>query len=139
VLENAVHQKFAAVTGFDLYRLVVNKQNLGWPEEAVRPLLYKNGRVSIIPLHYELVGKVDHFYEKAGVVAIAVECSGFSLGDRLAFELPIEFKEEAADSIQLEDQPVELALPGQRVGVKTSLTKAEARNRLRVYRVTPAA
>ncbi len=136
VLENAQHQKFAAITAFDLYRLVVNKRNLGWPEEAIDPLFYENGRVVVLPRHYEFVGVVDHFYEKPGVAAISVEGSGFAVGDRLAFELPIEFKEDPVVSIQLDNVDVEQALQGQRVGVKTALTKAEARNGLRVCRVT---
>jgi hypothetical protein len=139
VLENAHHQSFAVITAFDLYQLVVNKRKLKWPEEAVVPIFYENGRVRVLPQHYERVGVIDHFYERAGVIAISVDGQGFARGDVLAFALPIQFTEEEATSIQIDGTDVDSVLAGQHVGIKTALTKAEARQGVRVYRVAQSA
>jgi hypothetical protein len=136
VLRNAQHQEFAVITGFDLFRLVMNKRQQGWPDGAVTPLFYENGRVGAVPIHYEFVGVVDHFYDKPNVVAIAVEGDGFAIGDLLGYELPVSFVEEEVTSIEVDGVAVEKASPGERVGMKTTLTKTEARSGLRVYRVS---
>jgi hypothetical protein len=135
VLENAEHQSFGVMTTFDLFRLVVSKRRLGWADSTVVPLLYRNGRVGVVPEHYEFVGVVDGFYEKAEAVVIAVTDAGFAVGDRLAFELPIYFEEVGVPSIQLQSVAADAASAGQRVGVNTTLTKEQARNGVRVYRV----
>ena len=134
VIENAKHHGLALLTAFDLYRLVVNKRRLGWTDDSVVPLLYRDGRVEVVPAHYEEVGVVDGFFEKAEVVAITATGPGFSVGNRLAFKLPIDFVEEEVSSIHFDDNPVETAAAGQRVGVKTALRKSQARNGARVFR-----
>lgn len=136
VLKNAPHERLALTTSFDLFRLVLNKRNLGWCAEDVCPLFYENGRVEVIPNHYEFVGAAFHYYEEIQVVAIDVETGGFALGDTLGFELPIGFIEEEVGSIHLDKDSVDRAEPGQQVGLKTSLDKQQARKGLRVYRVS---
>jgi len=135
VLDNAVEQGFGLLTTLDLFRLVRNKQRWGWPDETVIPLMYGNGRVLAIPAHYELVGVVTHFFEGPGAVIVEVTASGFSVGDDLAFVLPIDYVQERVESIQLDDAAVESAAVGDVVGIETGLTKAQARNGVAVYRL----
>lgn len=135
VLDNADAQGFGLLTTLDLFRLVRNKQRLDWPDETVVPLLYENGRIRAIPRHYERVGMVTGFFEKASVVTIQVTESGFSVGDELAFVLPIDYVQERVESIHLDDVAVDSAGVGEVVGVKTALTKAQARKGVEVYRL----
>ncbi len=135
VLDNAEEQGFGLLTTLDLFRLVRNKQRWGWPDETVIPLLYGNGRVLAIPVHYELVGAVTHFFEGPGAVIVEVTASGFSVKEDLAFVLPIDYVQERVESIQLDDAAVDSAAVGDVVGIKTGLTKTQARNGVAVYRL----
>lgn len=88
-----------------------------------------------IPTHYRLVGTVDRLYEEAG--AAIVDLTGqINKGDALAYELPIEFEEEAIASIHLNDAEVEQAGSGDKVGIKTALTKEQAKSGVRVFGVS---
>jgi GTPase len=88
-----------------------------------------------IPSHYQPVTYVDGFWEKAGVLGLQVKAGAVHLGDRLAYELPVDFMEEDLTSLQLDNRSVDQAEAGDHVGVKTSLNKAQARNNMAVYRV----
>ena len=57
-------------------------------------------------------------------------------GDRLSYELPIDWVEEVAASIQIDRADLEETPAGVRVAVKTALGKSRASNGVRVYRVT---
>jgi hypothetical protein len=61
------------------------------------------------------------------------------VGDRVAYEGPVDFIEEDVTSLQLSDQAVEEARSGDHAGLKTALSKEQARKGIRVYRVTRAA
>lgn len=138
VLTNAEHQGFGLLTTFDLFRLVRNTQRLGWSTDDVDPLLFQNGRILPIPLHYEHVGGIDEFFENAAVVGIRVTENGFSIGDQLAYALPVDYEEQSVSSIELDNIAVNTARPGDYVGVKTPLMKAQARKGVQVYRVRSA-
>lgn len=137
ILDNAEEQGFGLITTLDLFRLVRNKRRWDWPAATVVPLLYADGRIHPIPTHYEPVGVVDGFFEKVGVVAITVTGAEFSVGDELAFRLPIDYEQQVVESIRMNDNVVDTARRGDRVGVKTLLTKEQARNGVEVYRVAP--
>lgn len=139
VLDNSSEQGFGLLTTVDLFRLVRNKRRWNWPDATVTPLFDQDGRIQPIPLHYEEVGVIDGFFEKAGVVTITLT-AGLAVGDEVAFRLPIEYLQETVESIHLDDVAITQGQGGQRVGVKTALTRAQARNGVRVYRVlAPAA
>ena len=57
------------------------------------------------------------------------------MGDRIAFELPVEFEEQVIESLQLDDVPVTEVLEGQVAGIKTPFTKDQLRKGTPVYRV----
>jgi hypothetical protein len=135
VLDNAAQQDLGLLTTVDLFRLVRNKRLWGWPPEAVAPLLYSNGRIAPIPLHYELVGAIDGYFERLGVVTVTVTASGFHVGDDLAFILPIDYEQQSVGSMQVDGKDVARAEAGQRVAIRTHLSKAQARNGVQVFRV----
>jgi len=58
---------------------------------------------------------------------------------RLAYELPVDFVEEPVTSMQIGNQEVEEAQADDHVGIKTVLSKTQARKGVRVYRVLRAA
>lgn len=134
VIANAEDQGFGLLTTFDLYRLARGFLRHDWCHEEVADLFYQDGRIDPVPAHYEFVGLVADYWEQAGALAIQLEHE-LSVGDRVAYELPLDFEEENVESIHLDDEPVELAEAGKRIGVKTSLSKAQARKNVNVYRV----
>ena len=137
VLLNAEQQGFGLLTTWDLFRLVRGKLSNNWEGGQLRPLLYATGRVEPVPAHYNYIGQIDAYWEKASALAFEVQDDVLRVGDMLAYELPVDFVEERVESIHLDDKPVTEAEPGSRVGVRTSLGKNQAKNRTRVYRLRP--
>jgi hypothetical protein len=135
VLTNALDQEFGVMTSWDLYRLVRNSLRLGWKSDDVLPLFYKPGRIEPVPSHYEYVGAIERFFPKAGALAVAIEGVGLRIGDRVAYELPVDFVEQEIDSLQVDGRPVNEALPSVVAGIKTALTNDQARKGTRVFRV----
>jgi len=135
LLTNAVDQQFGLMTSWDLFRLVRNFLQLGWRPDDVRPLLYRHGRIEAVPAHYEYVGVIERYWEKVGVVGIRVVEAAVQQGDRIAYELPIDYVEQEVQSLQAERLAVASAAAGVLAGVKTNLTKKQARTGVRVFRV----
>ena len=69
---------------------------------------------------------------------MSVDETEFALGDRIAFDLPTGFLEQGVTTLQENNRAVGRAARGMRVGLKTSLTKSQAREGVRVYRVVRA-
>jgi hypothetical protein len=135
IVTNALDHQLGLMTTWDLYKLLRNFCQLNWRPDDVKPLFYKSGRIKPIPLHYELIGIIEHFWHKMGVVGIPISDSAIQVGDRLAFELPIEFVEEDVESLEVDRKPVAEVHPGSLAGVKTGLTRSQARKGTRVFRV----
>jgi hypothetical protein len=135
LLTNAEEHQFGLLTTWDLFRLVRSFNKNGWRPEHVMPLFYQNGRIEPVPTHYEYVGLIQHFWPNAAAVGVQVEAESLKLGDRIAFELPVEFEEQVVESLQMDGQPVERVDPGQPAGIETHLTKDKARKGVRVFRV----
>jgi translation initiation factor IF-2 len=133
VVTNALEHGIGLLTTWDLFRLVRSFQKNGWVHEHVRELFYHSGRIEPISAHYQYVGRIAGFIEKLEVVGVQVEVGSIRRGDRVAFEMPVVFEEQIADSVEVNKQPVEEAEAGQMVGIKTSLTKEQARNGVKVY------
>lgn len=68
VLTNAQEQGFGLLTTWDLFRLARSYLKLGWKHAHIQALFYQNGRIEPIPKHYEFIGVVERFWEKAGAV-----------------------------------------------------------------------
>lgn len=135
VLTNAQEHKFGLMTSWDLWRLVRSFRKNSWNHDQIRDLFYRDGRILPVPAHYEPVGKIEHFWEKAGAVGVRIEEAELRRGDRIAFELPVEFEEETIESLQIDGQPVARAGAGDPVGIQTHLSKEQARKGTRVFRV----
>jgi hypothetical protein len=123
------------LTTWDLFRLVRNFIKHGWKHEQIKNLFYKDGRVEPIPSHYHYAGRITYFWDDLQVIAIQVEEGEIKLGDRLAFECPVEFEEQIIESLQIDKKPVEQVVAGTLVAMKTILTKEQAREGTRVYLV----
>jgi hypothetical protein len=137
VVTNAEQQGFGLLTTWDLYRLVRSFIALNWRHEDVAPHFTTPGRVRPVPRHYEPLGHIDGFWEQAGALGLRVEHGRLARGDRVAYDLPVEFVEEKVESLQLDDEQVETADAGAHVGLRTELTKQQARKGAQVYRVRP--
>jgi len=131
ILDFATEVKTGLVTAWDLYRLVRSALKWGWKAEHTMPVLYGIGRIAPFPKHYTHVGAVAHVW--SGAVSIQVEAVGLKLGDRIAFELDVEFEEQEVTSLQVDRKAVETAVIGVRVGTETKLQRPSIRDGMRVF------
>lgn len=69
-------------------------------------------------------------------MTVLVEKAGLRLGDRIAYELPIDFGEQDIVSLEIDQRPANEAKPGMEAGIKTSLHKDTARKGTRVFRLS---
>jgi len=65
------------------------------------------------------VGLVVKFFNKPSVAAIQVTAEGFKVGDTLAYRGNTTDFEDVVQRIEINNQPVDQAKPGDMVGVKT--------------------
>jgi hypothetical protein len=135
-MQDAKNHEMAMLTTCDLFRLIRGMIQWNWPPEAIRGLLYQDGRVVAIPTHYQPIGYIAHFWDKAGAITIELN-PGVVLrqGDTLGFVLSDRFHEEKAESLQIDKKPVAEAHGGDRVGHKTSQTKSDVVEGATVYLV----
>lgn len=68
----------------------------------------------------EEIGEVTRYFGKIGVAAIQVTGASFKVGDRIRIEGHGGEVEQVVDSIQLDRNSIDEALPGQEVGIKVS-------------------
>ena len=80
----------------------------------------------------EKVGRVEKFFAKPSVAAIEVTAGVLKIGDKLHFKGHTTDFEESITSMQVENQPVEEAKPGDLIGVKV---KGRVRENDTVFRV----
>lgn len=136
VVTTAQDQGVGLMTTWDLHRLTRSFLRNGWKHEDIEGLFSQTGRILPIPKHYMPVGIVEKTWEKASAVSIHLTDVELAIGDRIAFDLPIVFEEQAVDSLQVDRVPVEQAPVGALVGVKTGLSKDQIKVGTRVYKVT---
>ena len=135
VLTNAELHGFGLMTAWDLFRLARGVATHRWKHQFVKGLFYKVGRIEPIPTHYEYIGRVEGFAEKAGAVGIRLEKT-LRQGEKIAFELPVDFVEQLVETFQSERIPIKEASAGAHVGTGTKLTKQQAKIGVRVFRVS---
>ena len=80
----------------------------------------------------EKVGRVEKFFAKPSVAAIEVTAGVLRIGDKLHFKGHTTDFEETIMSMQVENQPVGEAKPGDLIGVKV---KGRVRENDTVFRV----
>lgn len=135
ILAAARKQDVGLLTAWDLFRLVRGFLRNKWTHEQVRPVIYGTGRILPIPAHYQFLGRIDEFWEKAGALSITVEEGDISLGSRVAYELAVDFVEEMVESIQIDGESVDKAPAGKVIGVTTTLNRDQAKKGVKVYRI----
>ena len=131
ILDFAGEVKMGLITSWELYRLVRSALKWDWRAENTVPVLYAIGRIATIPKHYTPLGFVAHVW--TGAVSIQLESVGLKLGDRIAFELDVEFEEQEVTSLQVNKVAVETASVGVRVGTATDLQRPVIRDGMRVF------
>jgi hypothetical protein len=57
------------------------------------------------------------------------------VGNRIAFELPVEFEEQCVESLQVDKNPVSQAEVGMLAGIQTSLHKGQLKKGTRVFQL----
>jgi len=121
VLINADEQDFTLLTTWDLYRLARGVVTQRWTRPDIEELFLAAGRMSPVPAHYVPLGTIAHVWKNAS--AIGVELAGVPLrtGDRIAYELSVDFTEENVSSLEIDNSPVDDAPAGAQAGIRTSL------------------
>ena len=136
ILVNAEDQHFGLMTTWDLYRMTTSFLKNGWKREHIKPCFFQVGRISAIPMHYHLLGVVEHYWERVKAVGIRIQTGELLTGGTVAFELPIEFEEQRVESLQVEGKQVDRSGLSAVVGITTHLDKARLKIGTRVYLVT---
>ncbi|WP_041233074.1 hypothetical protein [Cylindrospermum stagnale] len=78
---------------------------------------------------------MQRFIPEIKVVGIQIEAANLKYGDRIAFELTVEFEEQDVNSLQVNNKSVEQAEIGSLPGIKTHLTKEQLKTGVRVFRI----
>jgi hypothetical protein len=133
---DAAQPNLGLITTWDLFRLVRSYLRNGWRPDHVLPLFYQNGRIYPIPVHYQYLGIVEHTWKEA--LSVQVQQGEFAVGDRIAFELPVDFEEQNVTSLQLDDREVQKAKAGDIIGVFTGPRQFSVKKGMRVFRVGQA-
>ena len=120
-VDDAEQSGSGLLTTWELFLLVRGMLDHGWDPVPVRSLLYRTGRIGRVPAHYQPVGLVFNYWSNVGVVGIDVQDAPLHLGDRAGFVLPGGFAEQTVESLELDGAAIEVAEPGQKVGLKTTL------------------
>ncbi|GLQ51917.1 hypothetical protein ACFFJT_18415 [Dyella flava] len=121
------------MTGFDLYRLVVNSQKLNWPSHTVMPVLYQQGRIDIVPTHYIYIGNIAKVM--SGKFGVVLAENQISVGDRIVVEGDIYFEEANIDSIQIDGSNALSASAGDRAGFLWPEAGMKLREGMRVFAI----
>jgi hypothetical protein len=138
ILENAKYTDIALMTTWDLFRLARNVLKNEWKSEYVKPLFYRVGRVSYIPIHYQYLGKIELVYPKIQVIGVRLQEGELKTGDKIALEYGIEFEETDAKSLYVNNQKVDKASTGDGVGIQIDFPQNKPKEGLKVYRIITA-
>lgn len=132
IIKNAEDTKLGLMTTWDIFKLLKNMDKLKWPQEMVKPIFYRIGRIEPIPEHYSEIGKIVKTWEKAiGIIPtrpIAVE-------DRLAIETGDTFEEIIVTSLKVDDLYVSKADANSSCGIGSENASKRFREGARVFRV----
>ncbi len=82
----------------------------------------------------QLIGKITHYFGKAGVAAIEISAGELHVGDTIHVKGHTTDFTQTVDSIQIDRQPVEVAKVGDAIGIRVP---EHAREHDDVYKVLP--
>lgn len=133
ILDAADAHRLKLITTWDLYRLIRNIKKNNWQSKDVIPLFYiESGRIQIVPLHYEYIGKIGKVWtDKFGLI---VE-NKLHKSDRIAVEFSVEFIETIVESIQVDGIVKDLAEKGAQTGLLWPTDYPKLKEGLRVFKV----
>ena len=66
------------------------------------------------------VGKVSHYFSKIGVAVVEVTDGSIKIGDEIHIKGHTTDFKQRVDSMQIEQDKIELAEPGQSIGMKVN-------------------
>ena len=130
---NSEKESIGLLATWDLFRLVRNFIKFDWRHDQIKTLFYQDGLIEIIPSHYQYVGIIEKYWPQKKAVTIQIEAVPIRFGDRIAFEMPVEFEEQTVDSLQRDREAVEIVEVGETAGILTSLTQEMLKKGTRVY------
>lgn len=82
----------------------------------------------------QLVGKITHYFAKAGVAAIKITDGELHVGDTIHVVGHTSDFQQPVESMQVNHAPVAVAKPGDEIGIKAA---AHAREHDQVFKVLP--
>ena len=82
----------------------------------------------------ERIGRVTHYFGKVQVAVVEIEAGSLSVGDTIHIKGHTSDFTQQVDSMQIDNQPVETATPGQTIGLKVA---EHARENDEVFKVLP--
>jgi hypothetical protein len=133
LLDAATQGNLGLMTTFDLFRLVRGFIRHQWSPDNVMPIFYHTGRIYSHPQHYVFAGRVKQVWKAA--FSVVIESGDIIVGDRIAIELPIDFEEQAVESLRLDDADVETAGVGAEVGIGRPVLSQALKTGLAVFRI----
>ena len=122
-IEDAQNHGTTILTTWDLFLLTRGMMKWKWNPKAVQELFYQCGMMPNIPTIYKPIGKIVKYWEKPCVVGVQISESKLHKGERIGYVIPDGYLEEEVLSLQVKNQDVEEAVPGQLVGIKTTYSK----------------
>lgn len=118
-IEDAKNRDITILTTWDLFLLIKGMLKWGWDPKAIQQLFYQSGRMPRIPTIYHRIGKIVKYWETPGVVGVQISENILHKGKGIGYVVPEGYLEENVLSLQVENQDVEVVVPGQLAGIKT--------------------
>jgi hypothetical protein len=118
-INDAIHNEYALATTWDLFQAIV-KVMKGLLEYAdiQTALASKAGQVEYIPRNYQEIGKIEHYYPEAhAVLAKLFDGEELRIGDTVGFLSEDQQFEQAAESLEIDKEPVEVVRSGVEFGI----------------------
>jgi hypothetical protein len=135
IIDVAQEQSVGLLTGWDLHRLVRSFLLNRWEHKNISSIFNMDGRISILPTHYKLVGTVERHIKESSIIGVKL-IGSIEASDRLGFELPTFFKEHEISTMQLNNASVSAASSGDLVGVNTTLAVEDVKIGMPVYKIS---
>jgi hypothetical protein len=130
IVGNAEQTNLGLMTAWDVFRLLRNKELLGWHDDVVKPVFYRSGRIEPIPEHYVEIGRIAHAWKSAFGI---LPNRPIRAGSRLSVEVGDSFEEIFAASLQVDDKPVAEAPAESNCGVACEDAAKRFRKGMRVF------
>jgi len=134
-IQDATEGCYLLATTWDIWRLLCGFNKYKWDSESVKSLFYGTGRLIPIPNCYTESGKITNFYGEICVYEI-IFSNEVKIGDKIGFFDDVEFYEEEIQSMRFEGKDIETASIGQKVTIKTSISKEIIMKRKIAYKVS---